>query len=130
MSALCLGGFVIYRKGWGGCLWEVRWRFEMSHLSVTLEVPITAIYGFHFPHSLRHFAIFAALTKGQIGSDTMLMLKVVMLGSCRWSSRFVGLNMRGNFPAVSGFDQMGSCFSLSRLGSRRLEINLLANIAV
>lgn len=30
------------------------------------------------------------LTNGHIGSDTMLILKVAMVGSCRWNSRFVG----------------------------------------
>lgn len=36
------------------------------------------------------------LTKGQMGSETMLMLKVAMVDSCRWTSRLVGLNMRGS----------------------------------
>lgn len=30
------------------------------------------------------------LTKGQMGSDTILMLKVVMVDSCRWNSRLAG----------------------------------------
>lgn len=36
------------------------------------------------------------LTKGQMGSETMLMLKVAMVDSRRWNSRLVELNMRGN----------------------------------